>query len=46
MANTLILEPVWGPQKFFMDLLVVKQYSKLSSYAISRKTSELNLKKS
>ena len=42
MANTLILEPVWGPQKFFMDL----QYSKLSSYAISRKTSELNLKKS
>ena len=37
-----------GPPKFFLwvlPVLVVMQYSKLSSYAISKKTNKANLKK-
>ena len=48
MAKTLILVPIWGPKNFlngFLPLLVVRQCSKLSLYAISRKNNEPNLKK-
>ena len=48
MAKTLISDPIWGPRNFFswvLPLLVVKQCPKLSSYAISRKTNEPNLRK-
>ena len=43
MAKTLISDPIWDPQ--YLPLLAVRQSSKLSSYAISRKTYEPNLKK-
>ena len=43
MAKTLISDPTWDPQ--YLPLLAVRQSSKLSSYAISRKTYEPNLKK-
>ena len=47
MAKTLILVPIWDPKKIFnefLPLLVVRQCSKLSPYAISRKNNEPNLK--
>ena len=46
MAKILILVPIWGPKHFlngFLPLLVVRQCSKLSPYAISRKNNEPNL---
>ena len=49
MAKTLISEPICPPSpKFFFIgffLLVIRQCSKLSSYAIRRKTNEPNMKK-
>ena len=48
MTKTLSSDPIWGTQKIFswvLPLLVVRQYSNLSSYAISRKTYEANLRK-
>ena len=47
MAKSLISNPIWGPQNFFMvlPLLVIRQGPKLSSYAISRKTNKPNLRK-
>ena len=46
MAKTLISDPIWGPRNYFswvLRQLVVRQYSKLTSYAISVKTNEPNL---
>ena len=53
MEKTLILDPIWfktlilDPKLFswVLSVLVVRQYSKLSYYAISRKTNEPNFKK-
>ena len=47
MAKTLIPDPIWSPENFswVLPLLVVRQCSKLSSSAISRKTNESNLRK-
>ena len=52
MTKTLVSDPVWVPPKFlpwnffpFFPLLVVRQCSKVSSYAIYRKTNGPKVKK-
>ena len=45
MTKTLILDLVWTLQIFFHILLVVRKSSKLSSYGISGKNNEPNMKK-
>ena len=44
MAKTLISNPIWGLFSWILPLIVVSQCSKLSSYVISRKSNEMNLK--